>query len=68
MFDEMIVTEDMTDETPVQKICPECQHFYEHGKTEWEDAKECENCTRRGGNEENWKQKPKEPPAASAPA
>jgi hypothetical protein len=41
-----------------ERICPNCQHFYEHGKTEWEDAKECEDCTRRGGIFDNWEQRP----------
>ena len=31
----------MSDEKVIEKICPDCIHFYEHGKTEWEDAKEC---------------------------
>ncbi|GEM_PF-4570868 len=38
----------------IERICPNCQHFYEHGKTEWEDAKECEDCTRRGGIYDHW--------------
>jgi hypothetical protein len=41
----------------VERICPNCQHFYEHGKTEWEDARECEDCTHRGGIHDNWKQR-----------
>jgi len=51
--------EQMTDQpvanTAIERICPNCQHFYEHGKTEWEDAKECEDCTRRGGIYDHWK-------------
>jgi hypothetical protein len=60
----------MTEQTPatgtIERICPNCQHFYEHGKTEWEDAKECEDCTRRGGIFDNWKDK--NPPAPAPPA
>ena len=41
----------------IERICPNCQHFYEHGKTEWEDAKECEDCTRRGGIFDHWTSK-----------
>jgi hypothetical protein len=47
----------------VERICPNCQHFYEQGKTEWEDPKECEDCTRRGGIFDNWKQRPMVPSA-----
>jgi len=42
----------------MERICPNCKHFYEHGKTEWEDAKECEDCTRRGGIFDHWTPKP----------
>ena len=51
------MTEQAPSTTTVERICPNCQHFYEHGKTEWEDAKECEDCTRRGGIFDNWKDK-----------
>lgn len=51
---------DQNEGITVERICPNCQHFYEHGKTEWEDAKECEDCTRRGGIFDNWKERPKE--------
>jgi hypothetical protein len=49
----------------LERICPNCKHFYEHGKTEWEDAKECEDCTRRGGIFDNWSSKVQvpDPPA-----
>ena len=60
------MTEQAPSTTNVERICPNCQHFYEHGKTEWEDAKECEDCTRRGGIFDNWKDKT--PPAPPAPA
>ena len=41
----------------IERICPNCVHFYEHGKTEWEDAPECEECSHRGGFVDAWKQK-----------
>ena len=43
-----------------ERICPNCQYFYEHGKTEWEDSPKCEDCTHRGGYEDNWNAKPQE--------
>jgi len=46
---------------PDERICPNCQHFYEHGKTDWEDAKECEDCSHRGGLVDNWKERAQEP-------
>ncbi|OPY27334.1 MAG: hypothetical protein A4E31_01200 [Methanomassiliicoccales archaeon PtaU1.Bin030] len=56
------MAEESVIERDVERICPNCQHFYEHGKTEWEDAKECEDCTRRGGIYDHWKQTaPKSP-------
>ena len=51
------MTEENSDPAPIEHICPNCQHFYEHGKSEWEDAKECEDCNRRGGLYDHWKQK-----------
>jgi len=41
----------------VERICPNCVHFYEHGKSDIEDAKECRDCSHRGGFEDNWKDK-----------
>lgn len=45
---------DQSENKETERICPNCQHFYEHGKSEWEDAKECEDCTRRGGIFDHW--------------
>ena len=50
----------MSEDNQTEKICPNCIHFYEHGKTEWEDAKECGDCTHRGGFEDEWKFKDSE--------
>ncbi len=53
----MSENENMVETNNVEKTCPNCQHFYEHGKTEWEDSPKCEDCTHRGGYEDNWKAK-----------
>ncbi|NLK26419.1 MAG: hypothetical protein GX307_07605 [Euryarchaeota archaeon] len=54
------MTESNVADDAVERICPNCKHFYEHGKTDWEDAKECVDCTHRGGIVDNWKARPPE--------
>ncbi len=41
----------------LEKICPNCEYFYLHGRSEWEDHPKCEDCTRRGGVNDNFKEK-----------
>jgi len=55
-----VMTESNVADDAVERICPNCKHFYEHGKTDWEDAKECVDCTHRGGIVDNWKARPPE--------
>ncbi len=49
----------MTDETSatVEHICPNCEFFYLHGKSEWEDHPKCTDCSHRGGMVDNWKER-----------
>ncbi len=58
--DESMSENENTETKSMERTCPNCQHFYEHGKTEWEDSPKCENCSHRGGFDDNWKAKPQE--------
>lgn len=49
----------MTEENAaVERTCPNCEFFYLHGKTEWEDHPKCNDCSHRGGMVDNWKERP----------